>query len=222
MSHDHLDNWINNIDWFHGDEYLRVVEGIEQDEDAGKMILPPPENILNPFTWFAPEDTRVVLLNDEPYTDPAYATGLPLSVSPECTEYPEVLQNVLGELNLDTGVFPEHGCLNDWAKQGVLMLNLSMSVREGESGSHWSLGWSGLIDDVVKWVSANTEDTVFLFWGKPAQGKRIHVHRSHKVINTNSPRSEVANKGFFGSRPFTRTNQFFADRERPLIDWSLD
>lgn len=219
MSHEHLDNWIDQIDWFHGDEYIRVIEAIDRDEDAGKCVLPRPENVLIPFTWFSPQDTRVVIINDEPLLSADHVTGLPLSVSPDCNDIPEVTQNVLSELYLDTGMRSPHGCLNRWARQGVLMLNLSMTVRENESGSHWNIGWQGLTDSVVKWVNRNTKNTVFMLWGQPAQAKRIHINRHHKVINCNSPKPETAHKGFFGSRPFSQTNDYLVEHNNHPISW---
>lgn len=221
MSDNHLDRWIDCIDWFHTDGYLEVIDALERDEDNGGCIVPAPENILHPFTWFEPEDTRVVILNEEPIADLDKATGLPLSVSPECPEIPNITQNILDELTLDIGGLHEHGCLNNWAKQGVLMLNLSMSVLDKQPGSHDSIGWSGLIDDVVKWINTNTDNRVFLLWGKKTHGKRVYVNKNHCVIPSSSPNAETVYRGFFGSRPFSKANRYFSNHELDIIDWSL-
>lgn len=214
---DFLDQWTRQLDWFDGPDCDRVLQYFDHCED---VILPHPETVFRPFEWFAPEDTKVVIIGNEPYADEEYASGLAFSVSSQLEVYPRTLDNIFSELELDCGLPPETGSLSGWAQQGVLLLNTSLTVKKNCPGSHIDIGWSSLIDDVIKKVCAVTRNSVFIFWGVHACKKRIKVSRFHNTIIGSDPHPDTAYQGFFGSRPFSKANRYLLDNQREPIDWS--
>lgn len=216
----HLDHWLEQIEWFETPEYEQVLQFLDDEDADGQQVLPNPESMLNAFTWFPPEETKVVILGQDPYPTPGHAHGLAFSVQPDVVPLPRSLQNIYSELELDFGSVPDTGNLEGWAQQGVLLLNTALSVRAGDAGSHSDIGWMGLTNEVVKLVSRVTKNSVFILWGKKAEAKRIYVSRNHKILASPHPSPLSAHRGFFGSRPFTQTNEYLVQHDREPIDWA--
>lgn len=165
---------------------------------------------------------KVVILGQDPYHGPRQAHGLCFSV-PEGVPLPPSLRNVYRELNDDLGLpIPRSGDLTPWARRGVLLLNTTLTVRAGAAASHQGHGWEVFTDQVIRAVSAKPETVVFILWGAHARKKRALVDRSrHVVIESAHPSPLSAHNGFFGSRPFSRTNAALTEAGLPPIDWSL-
>lgn len=223
IMNDHIKiEWMSRLSWFNTVDFETVLQELIIEEENGATILPPFEDMLNAYSYVPVEDVRVVILGQDPYPTPGHAHGLAFSVQPTVTPLPRSLQNIYTELGLDYGQTPDTGCLEGWAKQGVMLLNTSLSVRSGEAGSHSNLGWSGLIKETLQVIAKETKHTVFILWGKNAQGKRIYIPtRNHLILSSAHPSPLSANRGFFGSRPFTKTNSYLQKHGRGMIDWGV-
>ena len=172
---------------------------------------------LTPFA-----EVKAVILGQDPYHGPNQAHGLCFSVRPGVPPPPS-LQNIFKELEADLGLPPpRHGCLESWARQGVLLLNASLTVRAGKAASHQGKGWETFTDEVLKAVNTKPERVVFILWGASARRKKALIDTSrHVVIESPHPSPLSASSGFFGSRPFSRANAALVEAGRTPIDWSL-
>jgi uracil-DNA glycosylase len=172
---------------------------------------------LTPFN-----DVKAVILGQDPYHGPNQAHGLCFSVRPG-VPVPPSLENIYKELEHDLGCPPpNHGCLEHWARQGVLLLNATLTVRRGRAASHQGKGWETFTDEVLKAVSAKPERVVFILWGSSARRKKPLIDTSrHVVIESPHPSPLSASNGFFGSRPFSRTNAALVEAGREPIDWRI-
>ncbi len=199
---------------------------LHAEEDAGRAIYPPRGSRLKAFELTPLEQTRVVILGQDPYHGPGQAMGLSFSVS-RGERPPPSLANIYRELASDLGLpRPTHGDLTRWAEQGVLLLNASLTVEAGKAGSHAGRGWEAVTDAAVAAVAARSEPTVFILWGNHAQGKAariagLHDGSPHLVLKSPHPSPLSAHRGFFGSRPFSRANAFLREHGRGEIDWHL-
>jgi uracil-DNA glycosylase len=166
--------------------------------------------------------TRVLILGQDPYHGPRQAHGLCFSV-PVGTAIPPSLVNIHRELADDVGVpVPDHGNLEAWARQGVLLLNATLTVRAGQAGSHQNKGWETFTDEVITAVNAKPEHVVFILWGSYARRKRALIDTArHTVIESPHPSPLSAHNGFFGSRPFSRANAALVAHGQQPIDWTL-
>jgi uracil-DNA glycosylase len=186
-------------------------------------IYPPNNLIFNAFNTTPLSQVKVVILGQDPYHGARQANGLSFSVQ-RSLPIPPSLRNILHELSTDTGIKPAgHGDLTSWAQQGVLLLNSVMTVVEGQPTSHQGRGWEEFTDQVIDVVNQHTEHTVFILWGAYAQkkGKRIDRDR-HLVLMAAHPSPLAANRGgFFGSRPFSKTNQYLVQYGKSPIQWQL-
>jgi uracil-DNA glycosylase len=185
-------------------------------------IYPPPADIFNAFLYTPLSQLRVVLLGQDPYHQPGQAHGLAFSV-PLGIPPPPSLRNILRELQNDLGyATPDHGTLIPWARQGVLLLNTCLTVRQGQPQSHTGRGWELFTQAVLHQLNHLPRRLVFLAWGRPAQitVRGINTAR-HVVITAAHPSPLSAARGFFGSRPFSRTNQALQQLGMPIIDWQL-
>ena len=196
---------------------------LQGEKASGRRIYPPTNQIFRALHLVEPEDVRVVILGQDPYHGAGQAHGLSFSVQPG-VNVPPSLRNIYRELQDDLGHAPvAHGFLESWARQGVLLLNDSLTVEHGKAGSHRNKGWEPFTDAVIAAVSEGSP-TAFLLWGRNAREKARTVDSSkHLVIATShpSPMGNSANKGFFGSRPFSRANAFLEANGRQAIDWKL-
>jgi uracil-DNA glycosylase len=191
-------------------------------ERAAHTILPPAEQQLAAFDACAFEDVRVVILGQDPYPTPGVAHGLAFSV-PHGVALPASLRNIFAELRDDVGPPPaEHGCLDGWARQGVLLLNSVLTVRAGAPASHAGRGWEALTDGAVRALSSRRRGLVFLLWGKAAQRKAELVDvAAHTVLRAAHPSPLSARRGFFGSRHFSRANAALRSSGAAEIEWRL-
>lgn len=202
---------------FFAQDYPRIAARIALE----KNVLPPEPLRFAALDAVAPADVRVVVLGQDPYPTPGHGNGLAFSVNPHVTPLPRSLSNIFKEMESDLGTAPAHGDLSHWAAQGVLLLNTALSVRAGDAGSHGRLGWQGLAQQVLAELSVRP--TAFVLWGKAAQALREHISGAdHLLIETAHPSPLSARRGFFGSKPFSRINDWLARRGEPPIDWAAD
>jgi uracil-DNA glycosylase len=191
----------------------------EREEFA---VFPPDDQVFAALSYFSPTDTSVVILGQDPYHEHGQAHGLSFSVQPNIP-IPPSLRNIFAERENDIGLQPPtHGTLSAWAQQGVLLLNTSLTVREGNAGSHAKKGWETITDHIISTVNNNTERCVFILWGAHAQAKKKLITQGHHaILETPHPSPLSAYRGFFGSAPFSRTNALLQEAGRAPIDWSL-
>jgi uracil-DNA glycosylase len=189
-------------------------------EYATHTVYPPIEDLFAAYRLCPPEQTRVLILGQDPYHGPGQAHGLSFSVR-DGVRIPPSLRNVFKELAEDAGVAPPvSGDLTAWARQGVLLLNAVLTVRAGAAASHGGKGWEAFTDATIRALDARAERVVFLLWGGYARKKAALVtNPAHVVLEAGHP-SPLNPKGFRGSRPFTAANKALADAGRPVIDWS--
>ena len=196
---------------------------IQSERESGTRIYPEPKNTYRALELVEPQDVKVVILGQDPYHGAGQAHGLSFSVQPGIS-IPRSLRNIYKELQDDLGFEPiTHGFLEHWANQGVLLLNDSLTVEHGKAGSHRGKGWESFTDTIIAAVSSGPP-CAFLLWGNSAKKKAETVDASrHLIIATShpSPMGNAANKGFFGSRPFSRANDFLKSQGRTPIDWQL-
>ncbi len=181
-------------------------------------VLPPDSVRFAALERTQPEDTRVVILGQDPYPTPGHANGLAFSVTPD-TPLPKSLRNIFQELLTDTGGSPDNGDLGHWADQGVLLLNTALSVPAGSAGGHSKLGWQKLTSEVLACLSNSPR--AFLLWGKHAQAYRSDISGDfHLFVETAHPSPLSAYRGFFGSQPFTRVNVWLEANGQEPIRWA--
>jgi uracil-DNA glycosylase len=196
---------------------------LKSEETAGKRIFPPRGSRLRALELTPLDEVKVVILGQDPYHGPGQAHGLAFSV-PEGVRVPPSLVNIYKELATDCGVkAPGHGNLEHWARQGVLLLNNSLTVQEGQAGSHQNKGWEAITDAAVAAVAARDVPSVFLLWGNHARRKAERVpglaQSNHLVLAAPHPSPLSAHTGFFGCRHFSRANEFLTANGREPIDW---
>ena len=185
-------------------------------------VFPSEDNVFAALQLTAPHDIRVVIVGQDPYHGAGQAHGLSFSVQ-HGTRIPPSLRNIHTELHTDLDVpLPTHGNHEAWAKQGVLLLNTSLTVREGEAGSHSKHGWETFTDAIISYLGSQQQHTVFVLWGAYAGKKASLIHQQHTVITSVHPSPLSAHRGFFGSRPFSHANRALYDHNQPEINWQLD
>ncbi|KHL24927.1 uracil-DNA glycosylase [Croceibacterium mercuriale] len=197
---------------------------LQAEEAGGKAVYPPRGSRLRALALTPLADVRVVILGQDPYHGPGQAHGLAFSV-PEGVRLPPSLRNIYRELAEDCPVAPRtSGDLESWARQGVLLLNTTLTVEAAQAGSHAGRGWELLTDAIVRAVAQGAGPTVFILWGNHAQGKVARIAElgtgtHHLLITSAHPSPLSARRGFFGSRPFSRANTFLAEHGRGTIAW---
>lgn len=191
-------------------------------EQQGVTIYPKASHCFNALNTTSLEQVSVVVLGQDPYHGPGQAHGLCFSVRPG-VQTPPSLVNIFKELATDVGFqIPDHGCLQPWAEQGVLLLNSVLTVTEGSAGSHRGQGWETFTDRVIELINRERQGVVFLLWGSHAQKKGAVIDRDrHLVLEGPHPSPLSAYRGFFGGRYFSRTNDWLRQQGRPVIDWQL-
>jgi uracil-DNA glycosylase len=203
-------------------DYWAPLQRFVADERAHHPVYPPPDRVFAALHLTAYRNTRVVILGQDPYHGPNQAHGLCFSV-PRSVAVPPSLANIQRELRDDLGIEPPgHGSLEDWARRGVLLLNTTLTVRGGQAGSHHNRGWERFTSAVLEAVAAKAHPVVFILWGAAAQrtGASIDTDR-HIVISSAHPSPLSAHRGFFGSRPFSRTNDALTAAGLDPIDWTV-
>lgn len=203
--------------------YMQALsEFLRGEKAAGKEIFPPGGLIFNALNSTPLERVKVVIIGQDPYHGPGQAHGLCFSVQPG-VPVPPSLQNIFKELKRDLNIDPpNHGCLQHWAEQGVLLLNTSLTVEQGKAGSHASAGWQPFTDKVIEVVSRERPHLVFLLWGAHAQSKeRLIDPTKHLILRSPHPSPLSAHRGFIGNGHFGRTNKFLEQHGLGTVDWAL-
>lgn len=207
---------------FHKDYYKKLFTVVGQEYQTRK-IFPPADDIFNAFHLTPLEQVKVVILGQDPYHGDGQAHGLCFSVKPD-VEIPPSLVNIYKELEEDIGCYvPNNGYLEKWARQGVLMLNTVLTVRAHQANSHRGIGWEEFTDAAIRVLAEQDRPMVFILWGKPAQAKKAMLHNpKHLILEAPHPSPLSAYRGFFGSRPFSKTNQYLEQQGLEPIDWQID
>lgn len=203
-------------------EYWPELMGFVAGERERYQVFPPHDEVFAALHLTPYADVKVVILGQDPYHGAGQAHGLCFSVRPG-VERPPSLDNILTELESDIGCpRPTHGCLESWARQGVLLLNTTLTVRARKAASHQNHGWETFTDEVIKVVSAKPETVVFILWGAAARRKKDLIDTGHHaVVESPHPSPLSAHRGFFGSRPFSRANEALVAAGRDPVDWCL-
>lgn len=215
-------NWQKIIDEEKQKEYFKKLEDIVDTEYRDHTVNPPKDDIFNAFRLTPLSDVKAVILGQDPYHRPGQAHGLSFSVQPSVT-VPRSLQNIFKELHEDTSVpIPETGCLVSWARQGVLLLNTILTVREGEPLSHAGIGWETFTNRVIQVLNAQEQPMVFLLWGNSAKEKAsLLTNPGHLILQAAHPSPFSARRGFLGCRHFSKTNEYLVQHGVKSIDWAL-
>jgi uracil-DNA glycosylase len=202
--------------------FTEAVHFLKTEKASGKIIYPPGALIFNAFNTTSFDKVKVVLLGQDPYHGNNQAHGLSFSVKKGVAPPPSLV-NIFKELQNDIGMpIPTHGDLTRWAEQGVLLLNASLTVRSGEPTSHSKIGWHEFTDAVIIKISQLKEHIVFLLWGKYAQEKQVLIDdRKHLILKAAHPSPFSADKGFFGCKHFSKTNQYLMKHGIDPIDWQI-
>ncbi len=203
-----------------GKEYFTTLTQFVKDEYKKGTVYPPPKNIFRAFELTPFNKVEVVILGQDPYHGVGQANGLSFAVN-EGVRNPPSLQNIFKEIKTDVGVDPlPSGDLTRWATQGVLLLNATLTVRGSTPGSHQGKGWEAFTDAAIKALSDKRENLVFILWGNYARTKGAHIDRKkHLVIESPHPSPFSAYNGFFGSKPFSKANDYLKKHHKKPIDW---
>lgn len=222
MSVDLGNDWTEILkDEFEKDYYLNLREFLKE-EYASKTVFPIEEDIFNALKFTSFKDVKVVILGQDPYHGLGQSHGLSFSVK-KGIKIPPSLRNIYKELNLDLGCsIPNNGYLKSWADQGVLLLNTSLTVREAEPNSHSKIGWEIFTDNIIKLLNQRNEPIVFILWGNNAKSKEeLITNKDHLIIKSFHPSPLSASRGFFDSKPFSKTNKFLESLGQEPIDWQI-
>jgi uracil-DNA glycosylase len=203
-----------------GKEYFKKLSEFVRGEYQHSIVYPPPKNIFRAFDLCPFDNVEVVILGQDPYHGEGQANGLCFAVGEE-VRLPPSLQNIFKEIETDVGpLIHKTGDLERWAKQGVLLLNATLTVKARTAGSHQGKGWEEFTDAVIKALSEQREQLVFILWGNYARQKGAHIDRSkHMVIESAHPSPFSAYSGFFGSKPFSKTNAYLQKVSKKAVDW---
>lgn len=209
-------------DAFASHSMATLVQFLRAEDAAGKIIFPGERDVFNAFTFTPFERVRVVILGQDPYHGPGQAHGLSFSV-PQGVKAPPSLVNIFKEIERDLGIArPDHGNLEHWAKQGVLLLNAMLTVEQSNAGSHQRKGWESFTDAAIERLNHQREGVVFLLWGSYAQKKGALIDsEKHLVLTAPHPSPLSAHRGFLGCGHFSQTNAYLQMRGQQPIDWSL-
>lgn len=194
-----------------------------KEEYAARKVFPPADDIFNAFHLTPLHEVKAVILGQDPYHNDGQAHGLCFSVKPD-VEVPPSLVNIYQELHDDLGCYiPNNGYLTKWAEQGVLMLNTVLTVRAHQANSHRGKGWEEFTDAAIRILNEQDRPIVFILWGSPAQKKAAMLHNpKHLILKAPHPSPLSAFRGFFGSRPFSQTNDFLKKNGLEPIDWQIE
>jgi uracil-DNA glycosylase len=203
-------------------EYYRGLREFLKEEYKNFTVYPNMYDIFNALKTTDYTDVKAVILGQDPYHGEGQAHGLCFSVKRGVTPPPS-LKNIFKELHDDLNIpIPNHGCLEDWAKNGVLLLNTVLTVRAHEANSHKDRGWERLTSKIIKLLDRREKPVVFILWGAPARSKKVLIKNpSHLVLEASHPSPLSAYNGFFGCRHFSKTNAFLAEKGIPPIDWRI-
>ena len=211
--------WTEVLEPIKNTEYFTELWQKVKNEYRKSQCFPPKNQIFRALELTPFEEVKVVIIGQDPYHNHHQANGLCFSVSNQVSAPPS-LKNIFKELESDLGIVRESNELEDWAKQGVLMLNASLTVRAHEPNSHKDLGWEVFTDYIIRQISERKENIVFILWGAFAQ-KKIHLIdiKKHYILQSAHPSPFSVHRGFFGSHPFSKINQYLSDKGKDMIEW---
>ncbi len=215
------DSWQTHLQSQFDQPYFRALAEFLREEYSTQRVYPPGRLIFNAFNTCSFEDTRVVILGQDPYHGEGQANGLAFSVSDGVAKPPSLI-NIFKEIQDDLGKpVPKSGNLERWARQGVMLLNSTLTVRAGQAGSHQGKGWETFTDAVIKLISDEKQNVVFLLWGAYAQKKGAVIDTSkHLILKAKHPSPMAAQwGGWFGTKHFSQTNEYLRSKNLPEIDW---
>ncbi len=216
-------DWLDTIGSEFKTPYYTELSNFVESEYSSYIIYPNADDIFNAFHFTPLSEVKVVILGQDPYHNEGQAHGLCFSVKPE-VDIPPSLVNIYKELRDDLGCsIPNNGYLEKWAKQGVLLLNTVLTVRAHQANSHQGKGWERFTDAVIQAVNAQDRPLVFLLWGRPAQRKKAMLNNpKHLILEAPHPSPLSSYRGFFGSKPFSKTNEFLSKNRIDPIDWQIE
>jgi len=202
--------------------YIKKLEEFLEEERKHFLVYPAQENIFNAFNLTPFENLKVVIIGQDPYHGASQAHGLAFSVLDD-TPLPPSLRNIFTEYTTDLNLpLPKKGDLSEWAKEGVFLINAVLTVRAGEPTSHKNRGWEKLIKRVIELIDEKKENVVFILWGADAQKKALLIdEKKHLILRAPHPSPLSSYRGFFGSKPFSKTNEYLTCNHLKQIDWSL-
>jgi len=203
--------------------YYKTLYEFVKKEYNTKQVFPPADDIFNAFHLTPLSKVKVVIIGQDPYHEPGQAHGLCFSVKPGVAAPPSLV-NIYKELADDLGCYtPNNGYLEKWAKQGVLMLNTVLTVQAHSANSHRGRGWEEFTDAAIRALNTQDRPIVFILWGKPAQSKKSMLNNpNHLILEAPHPSPLSAYRGFFGSKPFSKTNRFLIGNGEAPIDWQIE
>ena len=209
-------------DLFASENYLKIREFLKK-EYSERVISPPMYDIFNAFKLTPYSEVKAVILGQDPYHEPDQAHGLCFSVK-DGVKIPPSLVNIYKEIKSDLGITePESGNLTKWGEQGVLLLNTTLTVRRGAANSHKDCGWTAFTDEVIKKLASREKPMVFILWGANARSKKAFIDgKKHLILESAHPSPLSCYNGFFGSRPFSKTNAFLTAHGQTPINWDLN
>lgn len=215
--------WLEALKGEFGQAYYKKLFQTVTEEYQTRQIFPPANDIFNAFHYTPLDQVKVVILGQDPYHGDHQAHGLCFSVKPG-VDIPPSLVNIYKELQDDLGCrIPSHGYLTKWAKQGVLMLNTVLTVRAHQANSHRGIGWEQFTDAAIRVLNEQNRPIVFILWGRPAQMKKTMLNNpNHLILEAPHPSPLSSYRGFFGSKPFSQTNNFLVSHGMEAIDWQID
>lgn len=216
-------DWLEPLKPEFSKPYYKKLYQTVNEEYRTHQIFPPADDIFNAFALTPLHEVKVVILGQDPYHGEGQAHGLCFSVKPD-VEIPPSLVNIYKELQDDCGCeIPNNGYLTKWAKQGVLLLNTVLTVRAHQANSHRGIGWEEFTDAAIRVLNEQDRPMVFILWGRPAQMKKsMLTNPNHLIIESLHPSPLSAYRGFFGSRPFSRTNKYLKEHGLKEIDWQIE
>lgn len=216
-------DWLEPLKTEFGKPYYKKLHKQVIEEYHKHTVFPEAADIFNAFHMTPLNQVKVVILGQDPYHNIGQAHGLCFSVKPE-VEIPPSLVNIYKELKDDLGcTIPNHGYLQKWAKQGVLLLNTVLTVRAHQANSHRGIGWEEFTDAAIRVLNEQDRPLVFLLWGKPAQNKKsMLTNQNHLILEAPHPSPLSAYRGFFGCKHFSKTNEFLQKNSFVPIDWQID
>lgn len=200
--------------------FRKLMLDLDQAYEKEK-VFPDKQEIFRAFQLTPYDSVKVLILGQDPYHENGQAEGLAFSVK-KGVKIPPSLRNIFKELESDLGIDkPDHGSLVSWAKEGVLLLNTVLTVREGEANSHAKIGWKSFTDEVIKKLGDREEPVVFILWGNQAKEKEKFIASHHRIISSAHPSPLSASRGFFGSKPFSKANGYLMVMGKEPVEWKI-
>lgn len=212
-------NWSQIIAKQQSEPYFKHIENFLSEAYKNTTVYPSKENIFRAFDLCEYADVKVVIIGQDPYHGENQANGLSFSVF-ENEALPPSLRNIYKELESDLNIIKDNGVLDGWAKQGVLMLNMILTVEAKKPASHQHIGWQQFSESIIESLNEHPKPIIYVLWGNYAKGLKKHIGSQHIIIESAHPSPLAAYRGFFGSKPFSKINSILSNNNEKIIDWS--